>query len=311
VFLDAVRGDVRGYVRRARAAGAFGADAVLLPAWDAYLPTSFEGDTAQGELAEPPHGGTTPMPGIYTSVYRHVSGFVFRENEQVLTGCTNGGPGTHTIYVPDEAEARLLGDVPHEVARAIVDTKGANCVSYLFAQAFCAWDGGRLQLASEYDDAWGAALYPWGDLPHPFGPGSGTYFGNRFPTTNDAALRAAGSPFAPGPTQSLVLASYNFSYEHPSLVATDYAVFIPAPGRMLGRGPRGHSLNDGLMELSGTFYEPVAENPFLTKVRWTRNGSFEGHTVGGLFTSHLLNKYGKLGFRCSYPASSSPPPAPR
>ena len=301
VFLDAVAGDVRGFVRRARRDGAFGPDAVLLPEWELYLPTSFEGDAAPGELADPPQGSTAPMAGIYTSAYRHVSGFIFRDNEQTLTGCTNAGPGTHTVYVPDEAEGRLLGDVPHQVSRSLLDTKGANCVNYLFAQAFCAWDGGRLQHLDEYEDAWGPTIYPWGDLPHPIGPGSGTYFANRFPTATDASLRAQNSPFAPSRIQSTMLAAFSFSYEHPALVGADYGVFIPAPGRMLGRGPRGHSLTDGLMELTGTFFEASSSDPFRSKVAWARNGSFEGHGVGALFVAHVLNKYGKVGLRCAYP----------
>ena len=33
---------------------------------------------------------------------------------------------------------------------------------------------------------------------------------------------------------------------------------------------------------------------------WAKNGSFEGHGVGSTHSSHLLNKYGKLGLRCVY-----------
>lgn len=298
-FLESVNGDVRGFVRAARADGKIPPEAEMAPSWDPYLPTSFAGDSSPTELAEAGLGDPTPIPGVYTSVYRHVGGFIFRDNAQLLTGCMNGSPGTHTIFMPDAVEASF-GDVPHEMSRDILDTKGANCADYLMAQAFCLWDGGRLQARSEYDTAWGPALYPWGASPVPFGPGSATYAGNRFPTATDASLRAAASPFAPGPNQSLELAAFLYSYEYPTLVSTDYAVFIPAPGRMLGRGPLGHSLNDGLMELTGTIVGEVAASPWDTQISWARNGSFEGHSVGGRYVSHLMNKYGKVGFRCAY-----------
>ena len=301
-FLEAVSGNVRGLVRGLRTRGPLPFGAILPPAWDVYLPTSLEGDTSPSELSEAGLGGGAPIPGLYTSAYRHVSGYIFRDNEQVLTGCTNGAPGTHTVFVPDEAESRLFGDVPHEVPRELVDTKGANCTSYLLAQAFCLWDGGRLQTREELEAAWGPATYPWGDAPWPFGPGSGTYFGNRFPWATDASLRASGSPFAPGPMQSLEMAAFSYSYEYPALTSTDYAVFIPAPGRMRGRGAYGHSLTDGLMELTGSPVDGVVtESPFTTRFHWGPNGSFEGHGLGFRHASHAVNKYGKLGFRCAYP----------
>jgi len=298
-FLESVNGDVRGFVRTARSAGKIPVDAALDSAWDAYLPTSFDGNTATSELSERGLGDPTPIPGIYTSVYRHTGAFIFRDNDQPVTGCMNRSPGTHTIFVPDSVDVEF-GDAPHEVSRDILDTKGANCIDYLVAQAFCVWDGGRLQSRAEYDAAWGSDLYPWGASPFPHGPGSGTYFGNRYPTATDASLRASSSPFAPGPTQSIELAAFHYSYEYPNLVATDYAVFIPAPGRLRGRGPSGHALNDGLMELTGTVVDGIGPSPWSTHVSWSRNGSFEGHSVGGLFLSHLMNKYGKVGLRCAY-----------
>lgn len=299
-FLEAVGGDVRGFVQSARTSGDIPDGVSMVPSWDAYPPTSFEGNTMPTELSERGQGDPVPISGIYTSAYRQVGGFVFRDNEQPLTGCMNRAPGTHTVFIPDEAEGRIMGDTPHEVSRDLVDTKGANCLTYLMAQAFCLWDGGRLQWRTEYDAAWGSDIYPWGDFPRPFGPGSGTFAGHRFPTATDASLRASNSPFAPGPNESLELATYFYSYEFPSLAGTDYAVFIPAPGRLLGRGPYGHALTDGLMELTGTTTDEVSASPWDTHVSWSRNGSFEGHAVGGRFVSHLMNKYGKVGLRCAY-----------
>ena len=298
-FLTAIGGNVRGFVAGERTAGRIPADAPMAAAWDPYLPTSFNGSAA-GELAEGSQNDPTPIPGVYTSVWRQLGGFIFRANTQTQTGCYISAPGTHTYWMTPEVQSSYMGDVPHVQSQDIDDTKGLQCVNYLMAQAFCLWDGGRLQLVTEYNAAWGAAAYPWGAGPAPKGQGSNTYAGNRYPTATDDSLRAAASPFAPPAGQSIEYANFFYSYEYPNQIGTDYAVFVAAPGRLRGRSANGHSLNDGLMEITGTISAPTAATPFASTMTWAKNGSFEGHGVGQTHSSHLLNKYGKLGLRCAY-----------
>lgn len=298
-FLAAIGGNVRGFIRGERAAGRLPANAPMNAAWDLYLPTSFDGSAAAGELAEGSQNDATPIPGVYTSVHRHLGGFIFRNNTQTLTGCFVNSPGTHTYWMTPQVQSSL-GDIAHVQSQDINDTKGVQCIDYLMAQSFCIWDGGHLQLKAEHAAAWGAAMYPWGATPAPKGQGSGTFAGNRFPTATDASLRAANSPFAPAANQSIEFANFNYSYEYPNLVGSDYAVFVGAPGRLKGRSANGHSMNDGLMELTGTIVDGIGASPWNTHVSWSRNGSFEGHAVGAHFVSHLMNKYGKVGLRCAY-----------
>ncbi len=298
-FLAAVSGNVRAFIQAERAAGRITAAGPMAATWDPYLPTSFAGGGA-GELAEGSQNDATPIAGVYTSVNRHLGGFIFRNNTQTLTGCYVNSPGTHTYWMTPAVQTSLQ-DSAHGQSQDTADTKGLQCVNYLMAQAFCIWDGGRLQTVAEYNAAWGASTYAWGATPTPKGQGSATFAGNRFPTATDASLRAAGSPFAPNASQSIEFANFNYSYEYPNMIGTDYMVFVGAPGRLRGRGPNGHSLNDGLMEITGTISAPTAATPFASSMTWAKNGSFEGHGVGSTHSSHLLNKYGKLGFRCAYP----------
>ncbi len=302
VFLDRIGGDVRGFIQSARAAGKIPAAAPMAASWDLYLPVSFTGNSnpPPAELAEGSQNDATPINGVYTSVYRHLGGFIFRANTQSSTGCYNYSPGTHTYWMPTAVEAQYMSDIPHAYGQDILDAKGLNCVNYLMAQAFCIWDGGRLQSRAESDAAWGASAYPWGASPTAKAQGTGTYAGNRFPTATDASLRAVGGIYAPTATQSIEYANFNYSYEYPNLVGTDYAVFIGAPGRLRGRSANGHSMNDGLMETTASI--AVNTSPFSTTMTWAKNGSFEGHGIGASHSSHIVNKYGKLGLRCVYTA---------
>ncbi len=91
-------------------------------------------------------------PGTYTAVARHLGGTVFRANAQTSTGCFVGAPGTHSFRFPD---AKQDGATP-EQSQDVYDTKTLNCVDYLVGQAFCIWDGGRLETFPEWQAAWGA-----------------------------------------------------------------------------------------------------------------------------------------------------------
>ncbi len=312
VFLESVGYDVRGFVQSARAAAAIpplpgvAGRTVLDPAWDMYLPVSFAGNSNPGELAGCAQrdfvGGAclpgTAQTGIYTAVSRHLGGFIFQQNAQTSTGCYVGSPGTHSFRFP---AGQQDGDPP-EHSQDVYDTKPMQCIDYLVAQAFCVWDGGRLETLAEWQAANGPGPRPWspGINAVPKGQGSSTYWGCRFPWITDADHGAC--PITWAPPQSIEYASFQYSYEYPRLGSVDYIVFMSAPGRTLGRGPAGHAdLFANVFELTSTVtYNP---NPILARHRWSGNGSWEGHgynRAGGGNTM-LLNKYGKLGLRCAYP----------
>ena len=336
VFLESIGYDVRSYVQGARAAGKVplipgnATRSVLEPSWDAYLPTSFNGDAGAGELrgcsqadcVGPPATCTctpgTDFRGVYTAARRHLGGFIFQGNSQTLTGCYPGAPGTHAYRfdVIDEGVAPAF-------SQQVYDTKSMQCVDYLVAQAFCVWDGGRLETLAEWQAAWGSAANtpPWRDvdprlpvLPEERGlavnRGDQTYWGCRFPWATDALHPQCGLTWDTT-TRTIDLANYRYSYEYPKLVGagSDYIPYISAPGRNLGRGPLGHAdLLGNNFEFTSTLtftanYPASGETPFEARHRWSGNGSWEVHAYNrtGGSTTYLLNKYGKLGLRCAKP----------
>jgi hypothetical protein len=348
VFLEAVGYDVRAFVKSARAEGKIptipgntDGKTVLDPAWDPYLPTSFDGSTAAGEITDCDQGywdysyktccetfpapvsgcpaGTTPADGrchywnagtstcpagrtgmyagTYTAVSRHLGGTIFRANAQTATGCYVGSPGTHAFLFPD---GKQDGEPP-SFSQAIYDTKAIQCLDYLVAQAFCIWDGGRLETIDEWIAAYGPGAVPWsGTSPLlPQGQGTNTYWGCRFPWATDASHDDCALTWDTTKT-TIEYTNFNYSYEYPKLLTDDFVAFISAPGRTRGRGPLGHAdVIGNLFELTSTV--EWGATPFNGTHRWTGNGSWEGHgwnRAGGGKTM-LLNKYGKLGLRCA------------
>ena len=327
-FLRRIGGNVRKFIQDTRAANAFpsvnGQTAVMLASWDPYLPISMDGNNLPppAEISEPLQFGNVPadnIDGVYTGVWAHLGGVIFYQNNLTQTGCYVSAPGTHTYWMPKVIQDDM-GDAMHQYSQAEYDTKALNCVNYLMAQAFCIWDGGRLLTDAEFKAMWGpqgaSGQMPWGASPTPKGQGGDTFFAYRYPTTTDAALRADANAvsmgLAPSATQSIEYGTYLYSYEYPNLVGTDYAAFINAPGRLTGRGPAGHADVIGpLMEISSTLTPAGgAAHPRSTTASWNDPGSFEGHGWG--YNSpwpnsfHLLNKYGKQGLRCVYPADYKP-----
>ncbi|HQY65133.1 MAG TPA: hypothetical protein PK141_27260 [Polyangiaceae bacterium] len=326
-FLTSIGYNVRGFVASARAAGAIPTlpsdptVPVLAPQWDRYLPTSFGGDSNFGELsgcAERdclPLGSSsctcqpgTSFRGIYTAASRHIGGFIFQGNAQSQTGCFVGGPGTHSFRFPNGAQ----DGPPPEAAQDIYDTKAMNCVDYLVGQAFCVWDGGRLATAEEWRAAWGPGPLPWSatdprvpvapqDRGLPLGRGDQTYWGCRFPWATDASHPSCALTW--DPTQrSIELAAYQFTYEYPKLVASDYIVFLPIPGRTRGRGPSGHSdLVGGMLEMTSDV--TFNASPYEARHGWTGGGSWDAgpYDPASSFATMLLNKTSRLGLRCARP----------
>jgi hypothetical protein len=347
VFLESVGYDVRAFVKTARAEGRIppipgnAAKTVLDAAWDPYLPTSFDGSTAAGEITDCDQGfwdysyktccenflvpaggcpggttladnrchywntGTSTCPagrtgtyaGTYTAVSRHLGGTIFRANAQTSTGCYVGSPGTHAFRFPD---GKQDGEPP-SYSQAIYDTKAIQCVDYLLAQAFCVWDGGRLETIDEWTAAYGPGAVPWSAASSllPQAQGTNTYWGCRFPWATDASHDECELTWDTTKT-SIEYADYNYSYEYPKLLGTDYLAFISAPGRTRGRGPLAHAdVIGNVFELTSTVVWDAS--PFVATHRWTGNGSWEGHVYnrGGGGKTMLLNKYGKLGIRCA------------
>ena len=108
----------------------------------------------------------------------------------------------------------------------------------------------------------------------------------------------------PSASQSIEYGDFYYSYEYPSLKATDYIVFLDSPGRMRGRGPAGHAdILGPMMEVTSTMSSTAAD-PRSAAAWWTSNGSWEGHgyTTAVQWTGFsLTNKYGKQSLRCAYP----------
>ena len=323
-FLERTKGDVRKFMGEARVAGELHG-APWNAAWEAYLPTAMDGCEQTGtcgaaELSdhnydEPGEPVNASFVGIYSSAYRHLGGMMFDGQQLGQQGCTVGAPGTHSYWMDAATQTKYFGDVPPDYAQADYDPKPLNCVNYLMAEAFCVWDGGRLETQAEYLAAGGAVNsggavngpVPWG-APKPQPQSSSTYYAFRYPTSTDAMLIALNLPpsdpnykYVPKAGYSIEWASYLYSYEYPNLKATDYIVHLNAPGRLLARSPNGHAdLVGPLMEMTSDV--TMNANPKLASARWSANGSFEGHQWGYYgWNFSLLNKYGKQGLRCVYP----------
>jgi hypothetical protein len=194
---------------------------------------------------------------------------------------------TQTIY---------FGDIEAEQGQAVYDTKPINCVPYLISQAFCVWDGGRLETSTEWTAAIGPSTYPWGAAPSAHAEGSATYYAHRFPDGSDVTELLAAST-------SIERANFTYSYEYPHLGTYDFIVFINAPGRLpKGYGPWGHA------DLAYTMFEETSEVTWNAAAKsasskWNNGGSWEGHGYGkGAYAAqYILDKYGKTGARCVYP----------
>lgn len=304
-FIDRTSGNVRKWVRDARAAGKIPANALMRPEWDLYLPIAMDGCDRTGtcaadELSDP--ASANPYVGIYTSAYRQLGGETFRGQGLQLHGCRVDSPGTHSYWLPPQVQAQYFADLPAEHPQELYDQRPLNCVTYLMAQAFCIWDGGRLETFAEWLAAWGPDEMPWGPGPTPWGPDSKSYYGNRFPFASDAMIADPPGPVPDGKT--IEYANWRFSYESPVGIQSDYIVFLNPPGRLKGRGPAGHA------DIVGSMFEHTGDittdtlDPSTATNRWTTNGTWQGHGFGKTIVYdaqfHLMNKYGAQGLRCAY-----------
>ncbi|MFO0663918.1 MAG: hypothetical protein U0174_08205 [Polyangiaceae bacterium] len=313
-FLNAVNGNVRKFIQDTRAANKIPAGVNMRATWDLYLPVSFDGNTDPGELSHPGYPANGNIPGVYTSANRQLSGFMYQGQNLGQQGCRIDAPGTHTYWLNQAQQAATSGDMPFAYNSSdLYDTKALNCVNYLMAQAFCIWDGGRLETFDEWLAAWGPAGFPWGGTPAPKGQTNATYAAYRFPTATDASLRNnpnATPSLVPPAGYSIEYATFIYSYEYPDLrdvvfngvTSQDYMSFINAPGRLRGRGPAGHADIVGTMMETTSENLSLSDNPASASATWTSNGSFEGHgwSKGRIWSGFsLMNKYGKQGLRCT------------
>ncbi len=321
-FLTAVKGNVRGFIQGERAKNPTFNGATMDANWDLYLPTAMTGCEQDGSCAvneisdyamfEDMSGLHPDLPaytGLYSSAYRQLGGTVFHGQGTTLQGCRLDAPGTHAYWMDKTTQTNYFGDNQAEFSQPVYDEKPMNCVPYLMAQAFCIWDGGRLETFPEWQAAWGPAAYPWGATPQPKGQKSATFNAYRYPTATDAILRshlgdmAYDQSLIPSATQSIEYADYTYSYEYPNLIMYDYIVFLDAPGRVKGRGPAGHADVLGPM-MEETSTGSFGADPRTSSAWWTANGSWEGHgySKNVIWTGFsLTNKYGKQSMRCAYP----------
>lgn len=186
-----------------------------------------------------------------------------------------------------------------------------NCVPYPLLAAFCAWDGGRLETFDEHANAFGTTLFPWGATPIAGG------FQN-FPDENGPFTQVgpanfgAGNPIAACPSCDVTLMNWNHAYQVPEggdpKKPWDYAYWISPPGRFaMDKGPAGHMDVAGLMmEITAstagtdTATDLNGQQVTQTMLRWSKNGSWEGHAMGNLeWKFAFMTKYGKTGGRCA------------
>ena len=282
-FMNATNGNVRGWYASAKKTLRPDAIAQINP-YVGYLPTNLNGYPwgayAQlGSFAYLPH-----MPSNFQGCF--------------VGNAANPGYGSHTYPLPAGFESETRALTTNQLA-----SKALNCVTYPLAAAFCAWDGGRLQTQAEHDAAWGPATYPWGMAPIPGG----------YRTINNVWTRVSAVTGQPCPTCDTTLVDWSYSYQFPfqplNNAEWDYALYILEPGRLTrGRGPKGHAdIAGNLMELTATFdgrrtttTDFNGNTVMQPNIRWTRNGSWEGHGIGSAGWSFpIMTKYGKTGIRCA------------
>lgn len=317
VFLDAVKGDVRAFVKARRPVG-------WDPLWDDFVPNGWDVDPAIPAESDPEF-----LRRAHSSVWHQLGGSALltrlgRDGLPFRYGCNLDGNGVHTYRMPDAVQVDVLHDIPHRYPQEVLDAKALNCATALMLMAFCEWDwpGSRLPIYAETRWAWhGGDLeghkFPWGNTPAPLGylyPGDvfGPASGAPEPTGKYGAyavvpVNAAGTPGSPEYT------NWKGSYEYPrvplpSTRYPDYSAYVAAPGRFpKGNGPFGHAdLAGNLFDLTSTIAGEPGQHPDDRELTWGRNGAWEGHEIPFAgesypWTAPIMRKYGKAGGRCVRP----------
>jgi hypothetical protein len=163
-----------------------------------------------------------------------------------VQGCyTSDGAGGAATYWWDAVTIHTMaGSPPRPFTQDYYDIKPMNCIPYFLAAAFCAWDGGRVELHAEHDLVWGSATYPWG----------ATLIPNPYPGNQAITMDAACMPGVPNGSVNCTIDWFNGGqasgsqgnfYFYPSFInnipnqfvpdslsnTLDLSVYIAAPGR--------------------------------------------------------------------------------
>lgn len=230
-MVNRLDGDVRGWIQSHRPSW-------WKPEWDGMLPR----DRHETDMALGYEGGLNGYGD--TASYQSIGVTGAR------VGCYVTGVGVHTWW--REPDPSAPGETPR-YPQDILDEKVLNCVPWSFAEAFCAWDGGRLPTAAELTVAFhnGSAntAYPWGNAPAP-----GTLAGG----------------------QDRIVHNYGGerTYFYPTNLDVgqtgDQAPYLAAPGRK----PLGTGLWADMEGLNLQWVHDAGNN-----FAWT--GSWDGHTLTG------------------------------
>jgi hypothetical protein len=282
-FVERTSGDVLGWYEANKASLSATQQAQIEP-YKGYLPS---------DLLSYPYGANYQLGG---TVY-------LPQRPSNVQGCFVGNAGnqangSHTYW------NGALEQEDRGFDQAFLDRLPLNCVTYPMVAAFCAWDGGRVETYDEHAAAYGASTYPWGNSPNAGGyrsvGGAWTLVGPATGSTN------------PCPSCDDAHANWLNNYQFPeggnAGKPWDYAYWMSAPGRFpAGANAAGHQDLAGLqMELTATTTSTDStvdlngQTVNQVKVRWSKNGSWEGHSIGfGGFEFAVMTKYGKTGGRCA------------
>jgi formylglycine-generating enzyme required for sulfatase activity len=254
-------------------------------------------------------------------------GAITMDNYDGIRGCYNwydvnnpdNGAYGHAAYWQPAAALAGYGVPPRITPKDDLDAKSLNCVTPMMLAAFCAWDGGELATLADFQDAWGATTFPWGnaDIQRPnynwcnsavgenlggFGCGAGIFY--EYPLVN-RARDIAGRFAAPGrfpldlSTNKVNgegwydlygnLAEYTGDFSASGNTFCDYSAG-PAQG-----GPACSRANQNGQQ--GTLRLSNVPRSGIVGV------SFEGHQYGRGTTSGFAAtfQYGKFGGRCVRP----------
>jgi len=282
-FVTRTDGDVLGWYEANKASLSDAARAQIEP-YKTYLPK---------DRKSYPYGADYQLGGtIYLPQRPSVSQGCFVGNT------TKRANGSHTY------DNGTLEEEDRGFDQAFLDRLPLNCVTYPMLAAFCAWDGGRLETFDEHVAAYGSALYPWGDAPAAGGYAvvNGTW----------QKYGPATAPAGACPSCDDNRVNWQNNYQFPAggnpAKPWDFAYWISPPGRFpRGAGPAGHQDIAGLMmEITATTNgnetttDMNGQTVTQPKVRWTKNGSWEGHAVGYAgFEFAVMTKYAKTGGRCA------------
>jgi formylglycine-generating enzyme required for sulfatase activity len=311
VFLEAIDGNVRGWVTNNRPPG-------WDPTWDIYVPNGWGVDHS---IQNDPEF----LLRAASSVWHQLSGSALtnrlgRDGLPFQYGCTIQGNGTHTYWMPDAVQAELH-DIPHNYPQEILDQKPITCVTSILLAAFCHWDwpGSRLPTYAETRYAWHKGEpqsyeFPWGNTPAPVGyhyPGA--VFPDRMfapePTGRFGEFAVVPIKYE-GMAGELDYANWKYNYAYPRTpfpaeMAPDQTAYISAPGRFpKGNGPFGHAdLAGNLFDFTSDIAGQPGQHPDDREVTWGRNGAWEGHAIpfaseNNPWTAPIPRKYGKTSGRC-------------